>query len=66
MSETDTTERYTCLKCGYTNIWTHAEIRQRGQQEIYRGDNEVIYTLRCKNPAGCDQRTRVAVPRQKG
>lgn len=57
----DETERYTCPKCGYLNVWTRNEILQRGQEVIYRGDDEVVYSLRCKNPAGCNERMRIAV-----
>ncbi|WP_333691897.1 hypothetical protein [Chloroflexus sp.] len=61
----DDHEQYTCPKCGYLNLWTRAEILQRGKEEIYRGDNEVVYSLRCKNPQGCDQRMRIAVKRRE-
>jgi len=66
MSNTTTSERYACPKCGYTNIWTRDEILQRGKEVIYRGDNEATYSLHCKNPSGCDHRMRVAVKIQKG
>lgn len=65
MSDNDNSERYTCTKCGYINIWTRDEVLQRGKEVIYRGENEVIYSLRCKNPAGCDQRMRIAITRQE-
>jgi predicted nucleic-acid-binding Zn-ribbon protein len=63
MPEPTTPTRYDCPKCGYTNLWTRDEVLQRGKEEIYRGDDETIYSLRCKNPLGCDQRVRVAVKR---
>ncbi|MBP1469004.1 hypothetical protein EYB53_025065 [Candidatus Chloroploca sp. M-50] len=62
MSEPAQTESYHCPKCGYWNIWTHDQIRQRGREVIYRGENEAVYTLRCQNSNGCDQRMRVAIP----
>ncbi|MFQ3634182.1 hypothetical protein [Roseiflexus sp.] len=65
MSDNDNTERYMCSKCGYLNIWTRDEILQRGREIVYRGDNEDVYSLRCKNPKGCDQRMRIAVKRRE-
>lgn len=65
MSDNDNSERYTCTKCGYINIWTRDEVLQRGKELIYRGDDEAVYSLRCKNPAGCDQRMRIAIKRQE-
>ncbi|ACL26530.1 hypothetical protein [Chloroflexus aggregans] len=63
MSDNERTVQYTCLKCGYKNSWTRDEILQRGKEVIYRGEHEVIYSLRCKNPAGCPQRMRIALKR---
>ncbi len=54
---------YDCPECGYTNVWTRDEIRQRGEQVLYRGDREEIFSLPCKNPRiTCPGRMRVAVP----
>lgn len=66
MSNSNDHERYNCPKCGYTNVWTRDEILQRGQEIVYRGDDEALYSLRCKNPAGCNERMRVALKRQGG
>lgn len=56
---------YECPKCKYQNVWRQAEIIQRGVEEIFRNnDHEIIYSVRCKNPAGCDHRMRIAVPRE--
>jgi hypothetical protein len=63
MSDNNPTEQYTCRKCGYTNIWTRNEILQRGQEVIYRGENEVVYSLSCKG--GCGERMRIAITRQE-
>jgi hypothetical protein len=63
MNETEQIS-YTCQNCGYTNVWTHNEILQRGEEIIYRGDDdtEEIFSLPCKNPRlKCPQRTKVAV-----
>lgn len=59
------TIRYECPKCRYVNLWTRAEIVQRGYEEIFRGDDEEIYSLPCKNPNGCGHRMRVAVRRRR-
>ncbi|WP_298405010.1 hypothetical protein [uncultured Chloroflexus sp.] len=59
-----TAVQHTCPKCGYVNVWTRDEIVQRGRIVIYRGEREVVYSLRCKNPVGCDQRFRIVVTRQ--
>lgn len=54
---------YICSKCGYTNIWTRDEIVQRGAEVVYRGEQEELFSLPCKNPQlACPERTRVAVP----
>lgn len=63
MGDKDTTERYTCRKCGYTNIWTRDEILQRGKEVIYRGEDEAVYSLSCKG--GCGDRMRIAVKRRE-
>lgn len=63
MSEADQNIQYTCTKCGYTNLWRRAELLQRGREVIFRGNGEAVYSLRCKNPIGCDERMRVAVKR---
>jgi hypothetical protein len=56
---------YTCRNCGYQNAWTRDEILQRGEEVVYRGDQEEIFSLPCKNPnVNCTHRTRVAVPVQ--
>lgn len=63
MSDDNNTVRYICSKCGYTNVWTLDEILQRGKEVIYRGDNEMVYSLLCK---GCHvERMRIAVKRQE-
>ncbi len=55
--------RYVCPNCSYVNVWTRDEILQRGEELLYRGANEEIFSLPCKNPAiNCTRRTRVAVP----
>ncbi|HEU4327718.1 MAG TPA: hypothetical protein VFS21_31555 [Roseiflexaceae bacterium] len=66
MRNNTTTEQYTCPNCGYTNVWTRDEILQRGKEIVFRGDDEVIYSLRCKNPSGCAARMRVAIDRRGG
>ncbi|PDW03071.1 hypothetical protein [Candidatus Viridilinea mediisalina] len=63
MSETNPSIQYTCTKCGYPNVWRRDELLQRGREVIYRGNDEAVYSLRCKNPVGCDERMRVAVKR---
>lgn len=59
------TIRYECPKCKYVNLWTRAEIVQRGYEEVFRGDNddEEIYSLPCKG--GCGHRMRIAVKRRR-
>lgn len=62
--DTAETLEYICQKCGYRNIWTDDEVRQRGRKEIYRSsEDEVIYSLRCKNsgPPRCDARRTIAL-----
>ena len=63
MSDDTTIVRYNCSNCGNTNIWTRNEILQRGSEIIYRGDDEVVYTLLCKH---CRiERMRIAVKREE-
>jgi hypothetical protein len=67
MSNSDTVS-YVCSECGYTNVWTRDEIRQRGEQVVYKGepdarDQEELFSLPCKNPKlFCRGRMLVAVP----
>ncbi|ACL23775.1 hypothetical protein Cagg_0854 [Chloroflexus aggregans DSM 9485] len=59
--------KYKCPKCGYDNVWQRAEILQRGQAIIYRSDEphtRVRYSLRCKNPGGCDGRMVVELDKE--
>lgn len=65
MSDDNESVSYTCPKCGYPNVWTRNEILQRGKEVIYRGEREDVYSLRCKNPLGCDQRMRIALKRRE-
>ena len=61
------TVTYACQECGYVNIWTKAQILQRGKKEIYRGGELDEYTLACKNPNArpeCPGRHKIGVPRK--
>jgi hypothetical protein len=64
MAEQETLQ-YTCDVCGYENLWTRDQIVQRGREEVYRAQNrnEVVYSLRCKNPKRppCEGRRLVGV-----
>jgi hypothetical protein len=54
---------FVCTTCGYTNVYSRDEILQRGEEVLFRGEKEEIFSLPCKNPAlACPQRTQVAVP----
>ena len=55
--------QFTCLNCKYPNTFTRDEIVQRGKEELYLGNDEVRYSVRCKNPKGCPQHTVVKIKR---
>lgn len=65
MSNTKTIS-YTCQECGYQNTWTRDQIVQKGRKQTLLGDDEDLYSLKCKNPqVDCPGRMRVAVKREE-